>query len=207
MERLCRQDRGLFPKPAEIKFKCSCPDSASMCKHIAAVLYGIGSRLDQQPELLFRLRSVNEQDLVPQLDRALPLSKTGPTAGKVLESEDLSALFGLELAEAKPEPLQPKPGLAKSKAPVKKGAASRTAASSAETPTRSVVAKPPISVAKGVAQAENIGTRSEPTPKSADPDSSHSKAPLKPKRKAGRQQSAGNPNTVWDPSDIYTPDD
>ncbi len=98
MERLCRQDRGLFPKPKEIKFRCSCPDSAYMCKHIAAVLYGVGSRLDVQPELLFRLRSVNEKDLVPDVSKALPLSKTGPATGKVLESDDLSALFGLELA-------------------------------------------------------------------------------------------------------------
>src|SRR6476646_1281293 len=61
MERLCRQDHGLFPKPMDIRFSCSCPDSASMCKHVAAVLYGVGSRLDEKPELLFRLRSVDEK--------------------------------------------------------------------------------------------------------------------------------------------------
>ena len=64
MERICRQGGGLFPKPAEIRFSCSCLDYASMCKHVAAVLYGIGARLDEQPELLFRLRAVDEQDLV-----------------------------------------------------------------------------------------------------------------------------------------------
>ncbi len=58
MERICRQGAGLFPKPAEIRFSCSCPDYASMCKHVAAVLYGVGARLDAQPELLFRLRAV-----------------------------------------------------------------------------------------------------------------------------------------------------
>ena len=62
MERLCRQDNGLFPKPSEIRFSCSCPDSASMCKHVAAVLYGVGSRLDEQPELLFRLRAVDHSE-------------------------------------------------------------------------------------------------------------------------------------------------
>ena len=51
MERICRQGLGLFPAPREIHFKCSCPDYASMCKHVAAVLYGVGARLDQQPEL------------------------------------------------------------------------------------------------------------------------------------------------------------
>ena len=69
-----------------------------MCKHVAAVLYGIGARLDEQPELLFRLRCVDEKDLVADLDPALPLSKTAPAAGKVLEADDVSALFGLDMA-------------------------------------------------------------------------------------------------------------
>ena len=56
MERDCRQQTGLFPSPSEIAFRCSCPDQAAMCKHVAAVLYGIGVRLDQRPELLFELR-------------------------------------------------------------------------------------------------------------------------------------------------------
>jgi uncharacterized Zn finger protein len=98
MERLCRQGNGLFPKPMEIRFSCSCSDSASMCKHVAAVLYGIGSRLDEKPELLFRLRSVDEKDLVANLDPAVPLSKTVPAAGRLLEIEDVSGLFGLDMA-------------------------------------------------------------------------------------------------------------
>jgi uncharacterized Zn finger protein len=61
MERMCRQGQGLlFPKPAEIHFKCSCPDYALMCKHVSAVLYGVGARLDRSPELLFRLRAVDQ---------------------------------------------------------------------------------------------------------------------------------------------------
>jgi len=97
MERICRQADGLFPRPAEIRFACSCPDSASMCKHVAAVLYGVGARLDQQPELLFRLRAVDANDLVAQIDTAMPLAKAGPDAGKVLADDDLSALFGLDM--------------------------------------------------------------------------------------------------------------
>ena len=100
MERLCRQGAGLFPKPAEIRFSCSCPDFAYMCKHVAAVLYGVGARLDTQPELLFRLRAVDEKDLVADIDRALPLAKRGPAAGKVLEGDDMAALFGLDMAGA-----------------------------------------------------------------------------------------------------------
>src|SRR4030095_2816477 len=63
MERLCHQHTGLFPPPSEIRFSCSVWDSASMGKHIAAVLYGVGARLDESPELLFRLRSVDEAEL------------------------------------------------------------------------------------------------------------------------------------------------
>lgn len=100
MERLCRQESGLFPRPADIRFTCSCPDYAFLCKHVAAVLYGVGARLDHSPELLFRLRAVDETDLVAGIDTALPLSKAAPVAGKVLEAHDLSALFGLDMAEA-----------------------------------------------------------------------------------------------------------
>ena len=98
MERLCRQDKGLFPKPSEIEFSCTCLDYASMCKHVAAVLYGIGARLDEKPELLFHLRAVDGNDLVAHVDTALPLASKAPDAGKVLESDDISALFGLEMA-------------------------------------------------------------------------------------------------------------
>jgi uncharacterized Zn finger protein len=98
MERLCRQDAGLFPKPKEIRFSCSCPDYASMCKHVAAALYGVGARLDHKPELLFRLRAVDESELIASIDVALPVSKKGTAPDRVLEGGDLSALFGLEMA-------------------------------------------------------------------------------------------------------------
>jgi uncharacterized Zn finger protein len=96
MERVCRQKTGLFPAPHEIKLKCSCPDWADMCKHVAAVLYGIGARLDQQPDLLFRLHQVDEKELIAGAGSA-PLGKTAPAAKKVLGGEDLSALFGLDM--------------------------------------------------------------------------------------------------------------
>src|ERR1035437_365178 len=96
MERISRQQTGLFPSPKEIKLSCSCPDWAEMCKHVAAVLYGVGARLDQQPELLFRLRAVNERELIASAGKSLPRAKKSPA--KVLGGEDLSKLFGLELA-------------------------------------------------------------------------------------------------------------
>src|SRR5580704_6054625 len=101
MERICQQKTGLFPTPAEIKLSCSCPDWAGMCKHVAAVLYGIGARLDQQPELLFRLHELNEKDLIASAGKSLKLTKKAPPSKKILESDDLSALFGLEIASPK----------------------------------------------------------------------------------------------------------
>jgi uncharacterized Zn finger protein len=100
MERMCRQGTGLFPTPDEIKLSCSCPDWASMCKHVAAVLYAIGARLDQQPELLFRLHKVDEKELIAQVGQGLPLAGKTPGAEKTLGSEDLSAIFGLEMAQS-----------------------------------------------------------------------------------------------------------
>ena len=99
MERICRRETGLFPSPAEIKLSCSCPDWASMCKHVAAALYGIGARLDQQPELLFKLNEVDERELIASAGKELPLTAKAPAAEKSLSGADLSAMFGLELAQ------------------------------------------------------------------------------------------------------------
>jgi len=99
MERICQQKTGLFPTPGEIKLSCSCPDSAGMCKHLAAVLYGIGARLDQQPELLFRLHRLNEKDLIASAGKSLKLTKKAPPSKKILKSDDLSELFGLDIKE------------------------------------------------------------------------------------------------------------
>ena len=97
MERLCQQKTGLFPMPSEMKFNCSCPDSARMCKHIAAVLYGIGARLDEKPELLFTLRDVDQQDLITNAGRRM----TKPKTARILETDNLSELFGIDIVERK----------------------------------------------------------------------------------------------------------
>ena len=99
MSRLCQPKTGLFPQPAEIQFKCSCPDWASMCKHVAAVLYGIGARLDKKPELLFLLRKVDQQDLIASAGKGMGQSGKRPVAGKVLEGTDLSEIFGIDIAQ------------------------------------------------------------------------------------------------------------
>jgi uncharacterized Zn finger protein len=106
MKRMCKQSAGLFPAPSEIEFDCSCPDWASMCKHVAAVLYGVGARLDEQPALLFALRAVNEQDLIAQAGRGLGSAKPKPKSARLLDEADLADVFGIDLAEAKPSKAQ-----------------------------------------------------------------------------------------------------
>lgn len=96
MRRMCDRATGLFPAPAEIELECSCPDYAGMCKHIAAALYGVGARLDAAPELLFKLRGVDHLDLVAEAT-SVALPQAAPAAD-ALQGEDLSALFGIELA-------------------------------------------------------------------------------------------------------------
>ncbi len=100
MDRVCREEDGLFPTPREIKLSCSCPDWADMCKHVAAALYGVGARLDARPELLFVLRGVEATDLLASAGSNLTLAKPKPAAGKVLAEEDVAVLFGLEMAGA-----------------------------------------------------------------------------------------------------------
>jgi len=105
MDRVCRAGDGLFPSPDDIKLSCSCPDWADMCKHVAAALYGVGARLDEQPRLLFVLRGVDENELLASAGRDLSLTTAAPAAARVLDESDVAALFGLEMAEtANPAP-------------------------------------------------------------------------------------------------------
>ena len=121
MERLCRQDDGLFPAP---------PRSASlqlsglslMCKHVAAVLYGVGARLDQQPDLLFRLRAVDGAELVAGTAADLPLGIGARRPTGCCRTDDMAALFGLDMAV----PAEPRRAAAK---PAERVATTRTAKS------------------------------------------------------------------------------
>jgi uncharacterized Zn finger protein len=92
------QGKGLFPTPDEIEFECSCPDWAYMCKHVAAVLYGIGARLDENPALFFELRKLEIGDLV---NRAVEdktrklLDRARRKSARVMEETDLEDVFGI----------------------------------------------------------------------------------------------------------------
>lgn len=94
MAVVSERENGLFPKPGEMTFDCSCPDWAVMCKHVAAALYGVAARLDTRPELLFILRGVDPAELI-SAQVALPTA-AGPSED-ALAGEDLSALFDIDL--------------------------------------------------------------------------------------------------------------
>lgn len=98
MEIVSRPGEGLFPSPDEIALDCSCPDWAEMCKHAAAAMYGIGARLDHDPGQLFTLRGVSADDLVGAAVEAA----AAPSGDEALVSEDLAALFGVEI-ETEPQ--------------------------------------------------------------------------------------------------------
>lgn len=86
--------QGLFPQSGEIEFKCSCPDWATMCKHVAATLYGMGSRLDHDPNMLFLLRGVDPQELIAQC--VVLLSEAGAETD-TLREDSLANIFDIEL--------------------------------------------------------------------------------------------------------------
>lgn len=141
MEIVTDQNSGLFPKPNEIELACDCPDWATMCKHLAAVLYGIGARLDKQPELLFLLRGVDHEELV---DAELDVHATTATSNKRrhIASHDLGTLFDVDI-EAPPTPRKKKAVTTRKKNATKKKVARKQIANKKEaaktrgvTPTR-----------------------------------------------------------------------
>jgi len=98
MQRVSDRQSGLFPRPKDIQLKCSCPDYAGMCKHLAAVMYGVGHRLDSAPELLFLLRGVDHLELIEQAIPAAP--KKSRRATPAIATEDLGSIFGIEISAA-----------------------------------------------------------------------------------------------------------
>ncbi|MBY6241547.1 hypothetical protein [Methylosinus sp. Sm6] len=161
MERVCREGDGLFPSPREIKMSCSCPDGARMCKHVAATLYGVGARLDAQPELLFLLRGVDSADLVSNADTAAAAMRPNESE-RILAADDVAALFGIDMAPAAREPVAITGG---EQSPARKAGAAKAPASKSPKPS---------STSRGAASAGPAA----PAPKTRG--SRKSKAPAAP---------------------------
>lgn len=100
MSILIAKEAELFPSPREISMSCSCPDHAGMCKHIAAVLYGIGAAIDNLPEWLFSLRHVDHLRLIASAANNEILNAPQLSSNAIKES-DLSSVFGIEMEEPK----------------------------------------------------------------------------------------------------------
>jgi uncharacterized Zn finger protein len=185
MQRLTHPEQGLFPRPVEIEMKCTCPDWAVLCKHVAAVLYGVGARLDTAPELLFTLRDVDHLELVSaavsaeNLDRTL----TGEQAG-ALSGDDLGAMFGIDLESADAVETEP--------APTRKRSAGRATAK------KSKSSKKPGATRRGKAAA--APAESEPAAATA-PAADNSPVKTRPaKKKAPARQAAAKSKSGGTPA-------
>ena len=117
LQQLTNPEAGLFPRKQEMKLHCDCPDYSSLCKHLAAALFGVGARLDTQPELLFTLRGVDHTELLSQAAGAAAALGTTALGDSALADDDLGAIFGIELAT----PAAPTPVKKAVKKAVKKG--------------------------------------------------------------------------------------
>jgi uncharacterized Zn finger protein len=154
MQRLTERETGLFPQPSEIKMKCSCPDWAYMCKHVAAVLYGIGARLDSDPELLFTLRDVDHLELIGQAVAEENLNRTltaGSSAG--LGDADLGEMFGIDI-ESTGSGRAGATAVVENQAPKKDGIVTKTKTQ-----------KPAKAKSKGVAPHRKQVVKSKPSPR------------------------------------------
>lgn len=105
MSTVTNREHGLFPLPGEIRYTCNCPDWADMCKHIAAVIYGIGARLDTQPDLLFLLRGVDHDELITVGVTADAIAGAGSARARrrSLTGKELENMFGVELDDTPDE--------------------------------------------------------------------------------------------------------
>ena len=110
---------GIFPSPKEIHMDCSCPDWAEVCKHVAAVMYGVGTRLDNKPELFFTLRGVDMQELISAASQTAAAPIAGKSKKPALANADLSELFGVEIEGDRVPASKPKRAAAKPKAKAK----------------------------------------------------------------------------------------
>ena len=178
-ELFFQKGAGLFPAPKEIHFDCSCPDWASMCKHVAATLYGVGARLDEDPSLFFTLRRIDVDDLITETvaDTAQALlDRAEHQSANILDDVDLGDVFGIELDDMDaPRPdlptVTPKPAAAKKKTVKATARVAKTSRSTARAvtrqPAKAKVASATVFVTPAKAsQASKIKTAAVPGPAS-----------------------------------------
>ena len=147
MEVLIRPQTGLFPSPKEISFECSCPDWAGLCKHVAATLYGVGARLDKEPELFFRLRRVDQMELLTAAASGAALARGPQGRSKRIAESTLADVFGIDIDA-------PRTTTTSTPARARKGTASRSAKKTPDTP-----GAPPEPDARGTARRRRDAVR------------------------------------------------
>ena len=170
MQVVTSSEAGLFPKPKEINLSCSCPDSAYMCKHVAAVLYGVGTRLDEQPDLLFKLRQVDHLELIAEAGINLGAADSGETT---IAAGDLADVFGIEIDTPEPQ-IQTNAAEPAKRTPARKSRA--TAAVKPNKPGRPAVrtaekTKPEAPAKPGRPITKNHRTRSQASDREEEPPS------------------------------------
>lgn len=180
--------KGLFPAPKEIDFGCSCPDWASMCKHVAATLYGVGARLDKDPNLFFALRKIEISDLITETvkDKAKDLlAKAKKKSSRIIEDQHLSSVFGIEMdSVSKPANKVNVKAARKDRTPETKKTAVKTKKSTSKQPV--------IKTEKSVSKSGTKKT-STTTIKKAAKDAVKVKETKKPARKSAKKAKAKTP--------------
>jgi uncharacterized Zn finger protein len=164
------RENGLFPLPGEMKLDCSCPDWAVMCKHVAAVLYGVGARLDTQPDLLFILRGVDASELISS-DIILP--ESGHAPGEAIAEDQLGDIFGIDIDMGADtgEKAAPKKSKKKQRQPVRAASSGRKKKPAAKKTKKKATAK--------VTEAEKVAAKKKTTKKK------RKATPVETKNKAG----------------------
>ena len=181
------RERGLFPKPREIDFTCTCPDWAAMCKHVAAVLYGVGGRLDRHPEALFLLRGVDAEELIAA-EISLPTSTAGDDT---LADDALAGIFGIDIdTEAAPD-METAPPPAKAPARMRKGARRQAASATGQRAAATTGRRTPRTRKARVTGTSASGTSAgRSTPKAGTDATRRGNTPAKRKDASGTQASA-----------------
>ena len=172
MRRLARPGDGMFPGPREVKLACSCPDGARLCKHLAAVLYAIGNRLDTRPELLFLLRDVDQTELVAAATKESVSRAVRGDAAHALADGDLAGIFGIEIAGGEPPPA------ARAAARAKKPAQPKAKAKAAKPRAAKSKAKP--AKPKGKARQATSKRKPKAKPAARKPTKRSTRKPQRP---------------------------